>query len=412
MNLKIKNLKNQLIKGNTHALDLFREMLRQQGAPLIESIDENPQKSYVTFIYESDKPLKNVLFDGGFIDLSSYDPKDYIMENIHGTNIWYRTFAVKNDLKFFYFFYPDDSLNKLCDERWTKMQWDKYNSSKIVYPGNEGEDDTIISHYLMPYAERDTWLTPRTDKNRGELHEYNFESSSFKKPRKIQIYIPFGYDPHKEYGYVLFSDGSEYTEILSAHHALDNLIAEDKISPTIGIFINSEEERFEELTCNDDFCNIVVNEILPWVKSMYSLSLDPSKAVTCGLSLGGLTATYMGLKYSNIFGKVLSQSASFWYNPDVELDLLNSDEYVKEHHEPWMSLQFKRTSRLPVKFYFNAGELEGDRMIRNINHVKDTLVDLDYEVHFEMFKSGHDYLSWGQTFATGMIMLNKSEKNT
>ncbi|NMM63599.1 hypothetical protein HBE96_13125 [Clostridium sp. P21] len=44
-------------------------------------------------------------------------------------------------------------------------------------------------------------------------------------------------------------------------------------------------------------------------------------------------------------------------------------------------------------------------MINNSLNVKNTLESLDYHVDFEFFKSGHDYLSWGQTLATGLIAL-------
>ena len=40
----------------------------------------------------------------------------------------------------------------------------------------------------------------------------------------------------------------------------------------------------------------------------------------------------------------------------------------------------------------------------NIN-LKDTLKDLGYEVFFEEFGSGHDYLCWGEYLARGLIYL-------
>ncbi|WDV48145.1 hypothetical protein PV797_10710 [Clostridiaceae bacterium M8S5] len=71
-----------------------------------------------------------------------------------------------------------------------------------------------------------------------------------------------------------------------------------------------------------------------------------------------------------------------------------------------MSVQIKSSPKLPLKFYMNVGVLENKQtMINNSVNVKNTLESLGYHVDFEFFKSGHDYLSWGQTLATGLISL-------
>lgn len=40
-----------------------------------------------------------------------------------------------------------------------------------------------------------------------------------------------------------------------------------------------------------------------------------------------------------------------------------------------------------------------------INNMRDLLLSKGYKVHYEQFPSGHDYLGWSETLATGLIKL-------
>ena len=44
-------------------------------------------------------------------------------------------------------------------------------------------------------------------------------------------------------------------------------------------------------------------------------------------------------------------------------------------------------------------------MMDVINNIRDVLIKKGYEVSYENFPSGHDYLSWGETLGTGLIEL-------
>ena len=115
------------------------------------------------------------------------------------------------------------------------------------------------------------------------------------------------------------------------------------------------------------------------------------------MSLGGLLASYIGLKHSNIFGNILSQSGSYWYKPEDSSEASNSC---------WLCSKYSTTERLPLKFYLNIGVLEEeDTMIGTNRMLRDLLISKGYDVTYEEFKGGHDYLCWGETLAKGLISL-------
>ena len=70
--------------------------------------------------------------------------------------------------------------------------------------------------------------------------------------------------------------------------------------------------------------------------------------------------------------------------------------------------------RLPLRFYMNAGSFEAQvfggpggvaGILESSRHMRDVLLGEGYEVHYQEFVGGHDYLSWRGLLADGLIAL-------
>ncbi len=77
-----------------------------------------------------------------------------------------------------------------------------------------------------------------------------------------------------------------------------------------------------------------------------------------------------------------------------------------------MAKQFIDSRKLPIKFYLDAGLFEVDNLavaggaiLAGTRQFRDVLLAKGYEVHYQMFVGGHDYLSWRGTFGDGLIAL-------
>jgi enterochelin esterase-like enzyme len=388
----IMDLQEKLEQGNPTALQEFWDMVETNGAPLIEEIDGDLENALVTFIYKVEEEIENIVIVPpiGWKDFSGNR-----LERLLETNLWYINYKIKNDIRFNYFF----SINDSFDSDWAKKNtiYDKLAKNILVFKG-ENREGASKSFAVMPNAPEHFWEKERNEVPKGNLYQHEFNSKHLEKGRRVRIYTPYGYEKTKQpYGFLLLTDGNEYINILSATTVLNNLIADKKIPPIVTIFIDSTETRGEELMCNDSFANLMVEELIPWTRGNYNITSKADESIIGGLSLGGLTASYLGLKHSEVFGNVLSQSGSYWYKPaDFEGDEQNC----------WMSTQFKSIDKLPLKFYLNVGVLETkDRMIDTNLNLRDTLIEKGYTVDFEYFNSGHDYLSWGETLANGLISL-------
>ncbi|MEW8994363.1 alpha/beta hydrolase-fold protein [Clostridium sp.] len=393
----IIELEKRIKRYGNKAVEKFLFHLKEKGAPIIEELENNDENNLVTFIYEGDKECKSVLFvpDIG-LDRFKDKYKNFKMERIMETNLWFITYEVRNNLRFIYYFSPNDPLDDNWNDRFGgRVKYDRFCKRTLIFDKENPEDKG--SYVIMPKSPEDIWAREIEGVPRGSIEEYKFESNNLEDKRRIRAYTPYGYGKEeKPYGFMVLTDGDDYISTLSAIETLNNLIASKKIPPIVAIFIDSSENRGKELKCNDSFCEIIAKEIIPWVRQNYNISSNPEEAIICGLSLGGLTAAYLGLNYSEIFGNVLSQSGYFWYN---------SEDYAP-NKDCWMSKKFKEVNRLPLKFYLDMGVLETKYKIIDPNiNLRDTLIYKGYKADLQWFDGGHDYLSWGETLAYGLISL-------
>ena len=114
-----------------------------------------------------------------------------------------------------------------------------------------------------------------------------------------------------------------------------------------------------------------------------------------GFSYGGITAAYAGLKFSNLFGKVLSQSGAFYWNPE---------NYGKTD---WLVDRYEETEKLPLDFYMSLGIFEfsyKDHYKGNLN-MKKVIKDKGYNILYEEFSGGHNTYDLQFTLPNGLIYL-------
>ncbi len=394
-NKEILMLEEKIKQGNNEALNEFWNEIEKNGTPLIESLENDLENYLVTFVYKMEEEVENIVFIPP-VGMEKFTENK--MERLLGTNLWYISYKIRNNVRVKYAFSINDSLDINCNERWDKLEYDKFNKKRLFFKGIYGDKDEIASYVVMPKADKQYWVQERSNISKGNIHEHEFSSKNLEKRRRVRVYTPHDYNEDvKPYGFLVLTDGDEYINVLSAKVVLDNLIYEKKIPPIVTVFIDSTETRMEELRCNDTFESILIEELIPWVRDNYNISEKAEDAVIGGLSLGGLTAGYIGLKHSEVFGNVLSESGSFWYKPESY-----------EGYEPdcWISTEFKKVDKLPLKFYLNVGVLEHPQGMIGTNIIlRDVLREKGYTVDFEYFNSGHDYLSWGETLAHGLISL-------
>ena len=202
---------------------------------------------------------------------------------------------------------------------------------------------------------------------------------------------------------IYLTDGEDPDGLVFASWTFENLLADKKIPPVVVIRIVNPDQSTsnKELVCYDPFFAYLSDELVPFIRERYNTSRDPSKTAFGGYSLGGLAAAYAAFRYSEIFGLVLSQSGSYWYEPTGA-----------EYDEPnWLARQFAEHKKLPLRFYMDAGKNEvdvngtGRGILFTNRQLRDVLLAKDYPVFYREFPGDHDYINWRGTLADGLMAL-------
>lgn len=390
---RIKRLEDELEKGNNKALKVFWEYISKKGTPLIEDIEGEDDYCLVTLIYREKKKLKNVVL---IPPVGMRKLENCKMDKVSETDLWYISYKVRKDIRFSYQFSPDDPLNNDWERRWKNVQDDEFNNNKLNFTGKVSNKYRMVPYAVMENAKKHVWVKEDVNSLKGTIENFSIYSEILKEERYISVYKPNNYRAKTQpYGVLMLNDGFEYIHILQAKNVLDNLIDKEKIPSIITVFIHSTKDRAVNLKCNHDYSKFLACEVMDFIKEKYNVSDNPKDNVIGGYSLGGLAASYIGLKYSNVFGNVLSQSGSYWYK---------EEDY--SGNEVWLGAEFKKNIKLPIKFYINVGVIEPKTSMIDTNiEFSNILKDMEYEVMFEEFGSGHDYLCWGETLADGLIYL-------
>jgi enterochelin esterase-like enzyme len=246
-----------------------------------------------------------------------------------------------------------------------------------------------------------TWTEVRPDVPKGKVEAFTIEDKANKRSRRLWVYTPPRYDSNSvaPYNLLICFDGLSYREDIPAPTILDNLLAAEKISPTVAVLIDNEESRLEDLANHKSFADFMGDELIPWVRRNYRVTTLAAHTTLCGYSAGGLAAAYVAWRRPELFGNVLSQSGAFWRGNEGGTD------------EPeWLTHQFQNSPRLPLRFYIEVGALEnrktagGPVFIEAVRRLRQVLEAKGYEVRYlEVANAVHDPSHWRAQLADGLV---------
>lgn len=401
---RVAALEKRLEKGNQSALAQFWEEVKRTGTPFVESIPGDKQNLLVTFVWRGDKDTRNVVI---FSQAGGGNPADNQMTRLSDTDVWYRSYVFRRDVRFLYSLSPNDDLTPLnapntdWSKRFANVQTDPLNPKR--YPPTAGATEKNVQSVVeLPGAPHQLWVARRAEVPAGKIEKQTVKSSILSNERNVWIYLPANYRTRgKPYTLLILFDGQSYLDLVPTPAILDNLIAAGKIPPTLAVLVDNPTpaDRELELACHRPFADFLVKELLPWAREKYHVTDDPGSTVIAGSSYGGLAATCSAMWYPENFGNVLSQSASYYWKPDSET------EYE------WVRRQFSTGPKLPIHFFVSVGLLETLPKPGKTNQVevnrsfRDALKAKGYEIKYTEFDGAHEYINWQGTLADGLIAL-------
>jgi enterochelin esterase-like enzyme len=166
----------------------------------------------------------------------------------------------------------------------------------------------------------------------GKLETVEYDSRSVGNKRKAVIYTPPGYSADTKYPvlYLLHGIGGDEEEWRRGGHPeiiLDNLIADRKAVPMIIVMPNGRAQPDDRRGDNPmatapafgKFDKDLLNDLIPFIQSKYSVKVDRENRALAGLSMGGGQSLNFGLGNLDTFAWVGGFSSAPNTRPPAEL---------------------------------------------------------------------------------------------
>lgn len=167
----------------------------------------------------------------------------------------------------------------------------------------------------------------------GEVALVEYDSKTLGTRRTMRVYTPPGYSTARKYPvlYMLHGLGNtstEWTQRAKAPQIVDNLLADGKIQPMIVIFPSGDATatvanpggggRAQE-GYGAPFEQDLLNEVIPFVESHYSVLTDRDHRALGGMSMGGGQTLNIGLSHLNLFAWIAAVASAPNTRPVAEL---------------------------------------------------------------------------------------------
>ncbi|SIO02000.1 alpha/beta hydrolase [Algoriphagus halophilus] len=277
-------------------------------------------------------------------------------------------------------------------------------------PNHEIESRSIQHAYdgtlEMPNAPEQPYITERNKVEKGTLLVTSIKSEILSEERKITIHTPANYDSSKPHNLLIVFDGESYGARPNRRSGvptpiiMDNLLAENKITPTVTVLVWAMGKRSSDLI-SEKFGDYIALELIPWIRSQYNIQTKSDKVVLAGSSRGGFASSFIAFKHSDVIGNVLSQSGSYWIKGSD-----NENHWIYPEDNGKLINLYKQSERLPIQFYMDIGLYDAGASMLGMNRqFRDILEIKGYEVDYREFKGGHNYLNWRGTLSYGLISL-------
>ncbi len=324
----------------------------------------NIKKTVLQILLKTDEDdSRPVYISGNFNNWRTQD-KNFIMEQI-GANLYQFEFPSN-------FIYPEELLYKFTKGDWSEVEIGKNN--EITSNRSTKLKSGILNEYVPKW--RKNWLPYKTNYlPKVLLISDEFEIPQLNKTRKIWALLPHDYDSSNESYPVMYLQDAQNLFNEKAKYGnweIDKklaVMAEYKIGKIIIIAIeHAEEDRIKEYNVGKTmlgkgqgkkYIKFMTETLKPFVDSNFRTKKEREFTGIGGSSMGGLVSIFSGLRYPQVYGKLMIFSPSLWVVPKIKIksdSIKNSD----------------------TKIYLYAGGDESETMIEHVQSFKKNMIASEF----------------------------------
>ncbi|CAN7333425.1 enterochelin esterase [Phenylobacterium sp. LjRoot225] len=399
--------------------------IADRGAPIVEPITAD--RVCVTFLWRDDQRDRVYIDVNSVTDHHSFAPEG--LEQIPGSDVWFWQASLPPAWRGSYAFIPTGPQHRPpapmseAAARWDQQRdWWRSISALArpdplnpVRPHPSGWDGQASGLHLPQAPDQSMWAAvdagqpPPSDPARGATFEWR--SAIQGKGRTVWLHLTDepGRAPAGGYPLAILLDGRNWIERMPLPGVLDAETRAGRLPPAVYLFVDSIDgaHREQDLPCNPAFWRAVQDELLPLASQFAPLAREPERTVVAGQSYGGLSALYAGLHWPSRFGRVLSQSGSFWWPQTAWVDgSAGGAQARRPGARGWLARQVE-AGGLPagaLRVFMEVGSREGAML--DVNETMRAALDqAGHHVTHRRFEGGHDSLCWRGGLVDGLRCL-------
>ena len=195
----------------------------------------------------------------------------------------------------------------------TEQQAGVTDESTTAEDTTEAADMSKVTQTTCP----DEVTLRKADRTYGTVEHVTYHSETTGLDRGANILLPPGYSKDKKYPVLYFLHGifgDEYCLINDGNNKIPeiigNLSAEGKTRDMIVVFPNmyatsdpNQKPAFDAAAVApyDNFINDLVNDLIPYIESNYSVSTEKEDRAIIGFSMGGRESLFIGVNRPDLF---------------------------------------------------------------------------------------------------------------
>ncbi|GAA0999526.1 enterochelin esterase [Nocardiopsis tropica] len=422
------------VDGAARDPEAFWRGVEAGGTPVVGGDDGTGHRT-VTFLWRGGDELADVVLVANKIaDADSYEHNR--MERVPGTDVWHLTYRMRDDWRASYTVAPvpadgapapEGALSATTrlrreralavadpEDRPAVARWFDALAHAVPDPLARERLDATASVVSLPGAPPELWRPSggrvRAARTEGEapagagtVTAARLTGAALGNTRTVWVHRPVQAPPDgTPWPVVVLLDGQDW-HTLPLAPLLDGLIADGTLPPALTVMVDSLDPatRTRELACDDAFVDFLGHELLPWLGDRHDVTSDPGRTLVAGQSLGGLTALYAAHRAPHRFGRVLSQSGSFWW-PNVAAAGGESER---------MARLVAGADTVPGRVHLSAGLNEWALLDAN-RRLRDALAARGAELGREPgsvvlteYNGGHDRACWRAGLPDGLVFL-------
>jgi len=246
----------------------------------------------------------------------------------------------------------------------------------------------------------------------SRIDKIGIHSKALDKVMKVEIYVPAGYSPKKEFPVLYLFHGYTETEKnireRGFYRVADILIDQGRIEPVIIVApqidnsygLNSAETS--SMMGNDPelalyagmYEDYLINELIKYIDSEYGTIEDKSGRFIGGISMGGHTTLRLGFTHSDLFSRVGGHMPALWTDNFRESDAgfkvwLYPNEEVRGKRDPIYIAGYEDLSDISV--YIDCGRDDSWGFYDGCDVLFNVLSEKGVDVQYYLKDGGHTH---------------------